>query len=82
MTKDETKEQSTEEQKHIEYFTEEGATDEAFLDTWIRKSRNDGDLDDDILDLIDDHKDGMSLDEDSLYNTLVNHAEEKIENNE
>jgi hypothetical protein len=82
MTKDETEEQSTEEQDSIEEFTEEEATDEAFLDTWMRKSRNDGDLDDDILDLIDDHQDEMSLDEDSLYDALVNHAEKKIENNE
>lgn len=82
MTKDETEKQSTEEQVSIEESTKEEATDEAFSDTWMRKNRNNGDLDDDILDLIDDHRDGMSLDEDSLYDALVKHAEEKIENNE
>lgn len=82
MTEHETREQSTEGRKPIEEPIEEETTDEAFLDTWMQKSRKDNDMDEDILDLIEDHRDGMSLDEESLYNALVNHAEEKIENNE
>lgn len=82
MTRDDSEEQSTEEKISIEELIEEDAADESFLDSWMRKSGDDDDLDGDILDLIDDHRDGMSLDEDSLYDALVNHAEEKIENNE
>lgn len=78
MTSNESEEQSNEDQESIA----EEATDGAFLDTWMRKSQNDDDLDDDILALIDDHRDGMSLDEGSLYDALVNHAEEKIESDE
>jgi|GEM_PF-2990396 len=59
---------------------EEEVTDETFVDTWIRRSRNNCDLDDDILALIDEYRDGMSLDEDSLYNALLNHAKEKLKN--
>lgn len=82
MTKYEAEEQSTEGQDSIKASIDAEVTDESFLDTWMRKSRNDDDLDHDIMDLIDDHRDDVSLDEDSLYDALVSHAKEKMENNE
>lgn len=52
--------------------------DETFVDGWVRKARASGDLDDEMLDLINENRADTSLDEDGLLNALLNHSEEKL----
>jgi hypothetical protein len=57
---------------------EETESDEEFTDSWIRQSRDNDELNDDILDLIDVNREDSNLDHDGLIHALIEHAQDKI----
>ena len=54
----------------------------SFAETWLSESREEGELDGQMLDLIDEHSDGNELEETALLNALVEHADTQTPEND
>ena len=59
-------------------------TDEpaSFVEKWLSERRENDELESQMLDLVDEHRDGSELEETALLNALIEHADTQAPEND